>query len=447
MTSDRGSAILGASAGRKNTVSETAGLRLAAVAGLVAALCLSSVASAQGTDTSVPHTGFWNGKVWVKSRYRYEDVDQAGFAENARASTIGVRPGIESGIFHGFKVGVEADLIGEIGPDDFNNRINGKVQYPVVADVESVELNQAYIQSHHVPGVVITGGRYTQDLDNWRFIGQVIWRQNNQTFDGAKVEVTSIPGVEIYYGYIGNVNTIFSDDGSDGAPTDGNLSSNIHNINVKANLPASLGVLTGYTYLMDIQDLDALSNATYGGFIEGKQKIFSGVTFNYRIEYAHQTDYGDQPISYSADYWHLQPGVTVGGFTTTFGYEKLGSDGGLIGFQTPLATAHKFNGFADVFLATPATGLKDFYVDLTYKAKGLPEQFSFFEGLLVTAQYHEFRSDVGDADFGHEFDLYIRQPLKAYEGLAVDFKFAGYHGGSAGFADRDKYILGITYDY
>lgn len=409
---------------------------------------LSSPAYAGDEPAAVDRrSGFLDGKVWLKSRYRYEAVDQEGFANSARSSTIRARPGVESGLFYGFRVGAEADLIGEIGPDDFNNTINGQTEFPIVVDVESAEVNQAYLQSNHLPGVVITGGRYTQDLDNWRFIGQVIWRQNNQTFDGAKVEIDAIPGFDIFYGYIGNVNRIFSDDGPDGAGNDGNLSSNIHAVNVKAALPAGLGSLTGYSYLMDIYDLDALSNATYGGFLEGKREIASGITFNYRVEYAYQTDHGDQPIAYQADYWHIQPGVTIGGLTTTLGYEHLGSDGGAIGFQTPLATGHKFNGFADVFLNTPMAGLRDYYVDLTYKAKGLPDRLSWMNGLVVQAQYHEFRSDVGDLDFGNEFDLYVKQPLKFHKGLAVDFKYASYDGGPDGPADRDKYIFGLIYNY
>ncbi len=47
--------------------------------------------------------------------------------------------------------------------------------------------------------------------------------------------------------------------------------------------------------------------------------------------------------------------------TLGVGYELLGSDDGVAAFQTPLATLHKFNGFADQFLVTPAGGLQDIY--------------------------------------------------------------------------------------
>ena len=46
----------------------------------------------------------------------------------------------------------------------------------------------------------------------------------------------------------------------------------------------------------------------------------------------------------------------------TLGYEVLGSDDGKKGFATPLATGHKFQGFADKFLTTPNDGVQDLYV-------------------------------------------------------------------------------------
>ena len=407
----------------------------------------ATMASAGDEQRSeIPHTGFENGRFWVTSRYRYEHVNQEFFADPARASTWRVRPGIESGMFYGFRVGVEGDFIAEVGADDFNNTVNGKTQFPVVVDVESAELNRAYLESHHIPGVVLTGGRYKADLDNWRFIGSVVWRQNDQTFDGGNVQVTAIPGVDIYYGYVANVNRIFSDDGPDGFPNDGNITSNVHIVNVKGELPGSIGSLTGYTYLLDLDDVDALSSASYGGFLQGKQKIFDGLTFNYRVEYARQTDYADQPLDYEADYWHVQPGLSLYGFTATLGYEKLGSDNGVAAFQTPLATGHKFNGFADVFLATPAFGLQDYYVDLTYKLKNASGSLDFLNGLLIKAQYHKFESDFGDIDYGEEFDLYVKQPIKGVKGLFLDLKYANYWADQ--FAtDREKIIFGVGYNY
>lgn len=56
-----------------------------------------------------------------------------------------------------------------------------------------------------------------------RFVGSVAWRQNDQTFDGAKATITALPGLTALYAYIGNVNRIFSDQSSVG-----NVNSNVH---------------------------------------------------------------------------------------------------------------------------------------------------------------------------------------------------------------------------
>lgn len=117
----------------------------------------------------------------------------------------------------------------------------------------------------------------------------------------------------------------------------------------------------------------------------------------------------------------------------------LGSDNGVAAFQTPLATGHIFNGFADVFLVTPPTGLQDFYVDARYKVSAKSGgAFSYFDGLLLIAQYHEFRSAVRDLDYGSEFDFYAYLPLR--NGVYAQLKYANYHADEF-FTDVEKVIL------
>ena len=408
----------------------------------------SSLAIAGDGTHNVPHTGIRDGRVWLDARYRYEFVSQANKPKNANASTLRLRPGVETGFFHGFRAGIEGEFVVELGPDDFNNTINGKTDRPVVADVQSAEVNQVYLESHHIPGVVLLGGRYRENLDNLRYVGSVAWRQNDQTFDGAKAIIKAVPGVTVFYGYIGNVNRIVSDR----SPA-GNISSNVHLVNVKSK-PLPIGTLTGYTYLMEFFDVDQFpciptpavlcSNASYGGFLKGKQPLGHGFTFNYRLEYARQTDYGNQTLDYGVNYLRVAPGLTRGRLTTTLIYELLGSDDGVAAFQTPLATGHIFNGFADIFLITPPTGLQDFYVDVRYKVPKTEGQFAYLSGLLLIGQYHEFRSDVGNINYGSEFDFYALWPL--HEGWYTQFKYANYQADK--FAtDTQKFIFGLGYKY
>jgi hypothetical protein len=386
-----------------------------------------------------PHTGILNGRFWTDTRYRFEYVDQANLPKDARASTIRNKTGVQSGFFYGFRAGVEGEFVLDLGPEDFNNTINGKTQYPVVADVQSAEVDQAYLESLTIPGVVLLGGRYIEDLDNQRYVGSVAWRQNDQTFDGAKATITAFPGATALYAYIGNVNRIFSDE----SPV-GNIGSNTHLMHLESK-EFSFGKLVAYTYLMNLYDLDPLSNASYGGFLKGKQPLNDKLDYNYRFEYARQTSYGNAPVNYDVDYVRVEQGLSWSGLTTTLIYELLGSDNGIAAFQTPLATGHIFNGFADVFLVTPPTGLQDCYAELKYKVpanSGGP--LSYFGGLLLLAQYHEFRSVVQGLDYGSEFDFYSYMPLPS--GFYAQFKYANYQADEF-FTDVQKAIFGLGYQY
>ena len=391
------------------------------------------------TRYQAPHTGFLNGRFWTDFRYRYEHVNQAGLPKNAKASTLRNKTGVESGFFYGFRAGIEGEFVVNIGPEDFNNTINGRTQYPVVVDVESAEVDQVYLESHNIPGVVLLGGRYLENLDNLRYVGSVAWRQNDQTFDGAKATVTAIPGVTFLYAYIGNVNRIFSD-----RSPFGNIHSNVHLMHAQSK-ELSIGKITAYTYLMDLYDLDRFSNASYGGFLKGKQKVTDSINYHYRLEYAHQTSYANTPVDYDANYVRVEQALSKGGFTGTLVYELLGSDNGVAAFQTPLATGHIFNGFADVFLVIPPTGLQDFFVQAKYKvpqSSGGP--FSYFGGLLLLAQYHEFRSAVRDINYGSELDFYAYLPLR--DGFYAEAKYANYRADNF-FVDVQKVIFGLGYQY
>ena len=117
--------------------------------------------------------------------------------------------------------------------------------------------------------------------------------------------------------------------------------------------------------------------------------------------------------------------VLVQGITGKIGWEHLGGDG-VSGFQTPLATLHAFNGWADKFLVTPANGLDDRYASVSGKfGRGK------FEGKLGwTVAFHDFNADRGGADYGREWDASLSFPLPAgFSGLV---KLADYR--SDGFA-------------
>ncbi|MFT6897079.1 MAG: hypothetical protein ACJA13_001485, partial [Paraglaciecola sp.] len=206
----------------------------------------------------------------------------------------------------------------------------------------------------------------------------------------------------IDYSYIYNVNRIFGPNGNNA-----DLAGKIHLFNSKYNLSAEHS-LSGYIYNMDFDTALALSNRTVGLAYDGK---ISG--FKLHAAYATQSDEGDNPVNYSTDYQALEVGYSFSSVNFAAGYESLGSDNGK-GFVTPLATLHKFQGFADKFLATPGNGIDDMYIKVSGK----------LEKLGLTAVLHDLTSAKNNIDYGTELDLVASYPLANKLGLLV--KYARY---------------------
>lgn len=374
-----------------------------------------------------------HGTPTLDMRYRYEAVDQDGLAKNARASTLRTRLGYVTAAFEGFSAGFELENISHIGAERFNNTYNGKTTYPVVADPSDTDINQLYIRyaGAALPQTTVTVGRQLINLDNQRFVGAVEWRQNNQTFDAATVANKSIEHATLYYAYISHVNRIFGPDAPAGTNV-GAFKSNSHLLNAAYEFSPSLKA-TGYAYLLDFSNGVAVSNATYGVRMTGKYPVYKDVYFLYAAEAAHQTDYADNPASISENYYSLEPAVNWNGITGKAGYEILQGNG-TKAFQTPLATLHTFNGWADKFLSTPAKGLEDRYASLSYK---VPFGNEWIKGVDATISYHDFNSDTGSVHYGDEWDASVTQTFFTH--YTVGLKFAGYHAdeSSAGNTTTD----------
>ena len=140
---------------------------------------------------------------------------------------------------------------------------------------------------------------------------------------------------------------------------------------------AAVGTLTAYGYLMDIESADAQSNETYGLRFAGKQALGKTVSLLYTLEYARQEDYADNPVEYDADYYMVEAGLALpAAVTLNLGQEMLEGDEESRGkaFRTPLATLHKFQGWADVFLATPSGGIQDSYAGASIVVAGVTAQ-------------------------------------------------------------------------
>ena len=352
-------------------------------------------------------------KFTLDSRFRWEYGDQDG-RDESNALTLRNRAGLLLGPFQGLSLFAEYEGTLAADRDGYQAAsVHGLGQNKtVIADPESHELNQLWL-SYKNWDTEIKVGRQRLILDNARFVGNVGWRQNEQTFDAATVKNTSIENLTLFYGYINRTNRIFGS-GDISAAGQEDFEGDSHLGNVSYAFGPEL-TLTGYAYFLDLNNRagDAASNNTYG--IQAKGAISSGeVKFPYLLEAAHQTDGADSPLDYAAWYYHAKAGVSAGKITVGAGFEHLGSDNGK-GFQTPLATLHAYNGWADKFLATPAEGLNDVYV---YFNAGI------LENLALKSQFHWFGPDSGSLDYGTEIDAALVYTIN--EHFSVGAKYAQY---------------------
>ena len=360
----------------------------------------------------------------VDANLRYEHVEQANIANDADAVTLRLRLGGELKA-EGFSLLAEGEGTVALA-DHYNDTLpdNGVEPYPTVPDPENIELNRLQV-SYMKNGTGVTLGRQRIVLDNARFVGNVGWRQNEQTFDAVRGQAKLGP-IRLDATYAISQRTVF-----------GYRSPNEHFDGDLELLNASVDLkkvkLVGFAYLIDYDTRVAFSSQTYGVLATGALPVGAGVQLTGLASFATQSDMGANPVHYAAEYLNFEAGVGVAGFSLKGGYEKLGSDHGVAAFQTPLATLHAFNGWADVFLTTPSAGLRDRYVSAAYKftkMKALP-------GLNIAAAYHWFGSDVGAVDYGRELDASVGFRLGAVGLLA---KYADYD--SDGFAaDTRKFRL------
>jgi alginate export protein len=366
-----------------------------------------------------------DGKWSLDARYRVESVDQDNALDSAVASTLRTRAGFETNTRMMFGAKVEVEDVHAIGGEEFNSTTNGHTRYSVVPDPNTTELNQAYLSARR-SGFSARLGRQAINLDNARFIGDVNFRQNQQTFDAITLQATTPGGSRFIYDYLWKAHRIFGDD----HPL-GELGMRTHALNY------SLGRLNGdrltaYGYLLEFEKaaLQGSSTQTFGLSYDGGKDLSSTRRFLYRAEYAYQSDYADNPHNMHSWYGNLEVGLRFANqWVATAGAELLSGDGAS-SFQTPLGTLHKFNGFADVFVeATPADGLEDRYLRLY-----MPVSAARF---VVTL--HDFRSDNGSRDFGTEVDAEVNWRLTS--NWLVGAKYADYNADGFSVDTRKAWLF------
>lgn len=398
---------------------------------LISRLALLTFASLVALSPFAAEAAEGQGTLIFTNRLRSESVDQEGFSRHANALTLRTQLGWQSPKVGDFAFLIEGEAVTAFR-SDYNSTVNGKTSFSTVADPAGSRLNRLQVIWTGAPKTQVVLGRQVLVLDNARFIGDSAFRQTEQTFDGLKIATTAIPGVTLTYAYAGRVNRVFGE-----KSPQGHWDGSVHIVNASGKTP--IGTLSAYDYLLDFDNALTQSSATFGGRLAG-EKAGKGVTYTYAVEWAQQSDHGKNPANFSLDYASLSAGFKAGALAASLNREHLGSDGH-VAFQTPLATLHPFQGWADVFLTTPAQGLDDTFASATWtmSLKGA------IKSVKTTLAYHDFRSARGGLHYGSEWDAGIAIPLNKQ--WSAGAQLASFAGDQPTMKDRTKLWFSLDYSY
>lgn len=401
----------------------------------MAILSLASV----GTSALSADEGFSllsNAKFNGEIRPRYENVSvEDSTKKDANAFTVRATIGLEANLLgiDGLSMKVDGTTVQAIGGQKyFDSTYNGMTGYETVVDPVQTRFSQGYLQ-YKLGKTAAKVGRQIVNLDNQRFIGSVDWRQMMQSVDAVVISDSTISNLTLVGAYVWGIAKI-----SDVPTVDTN--SIILNGSYKIN---DMVKVTAYDYMLSSVH-DTIGLALTGDIPAAGAKI------NYRAEYASQGDAsqdtanGAKNVQADAHYYNLDALANISGILVGAGYEVLSGTTGTDGktaFSTPLATLHKFNGWADKFLATPTGGLCDASVSVGYGAAGLGKA-------LLT--YHDFKADKamsGNSDLGSEWDVMYTNDIPGVKGLNGLAKAAFFQGGDITGYNKDVSKLWLQLDY
>jgi hypothetical protein len=381
---------------------------------LVSSMMLASMASgwahAEPMEVALLQEAIYSGKTFLDLRLRSEWADFDNATQEAHAETLRTVLGYKTGDYHGVTAFVEFENISNMGHEDYNSTVNGNVTFGTIADPEVTQVNQVFLD-----GYGFKLGRQKIIFDNARFVGDVGWRQNDQTFDAISYSNGKlVKDLTVTLDYVSKINSITGVVRPVRAPM----------ANVKyAAFPAAK--VAAFYYAVDEQRTPAASWQHVGARVDGVMGDFL-----YEVSFAGQSDYEDGTTA-DASYSDIQLGYKFGPVTVKAQQEVLEK-----GFKTPLATLHAFNGWADRFLATPANGLED----LNIKVMAKLADYSFVVAV------HDFQAEATGDNYGQEIDFSVSKPLTSK--LTAMLKASDFNadGQTAGFTnDTTKAWLQFAY--
>lgn len=426
-------------------------------AGVMAVCALMGSDAAGAEDNLIDALA--NGKVDLYLRYRYEFVEDRQNVpkplKDANAQTLRTALGYSTGLFYKLGLYLQFEDVRAIQEDYNDGGTNGKTQFATVVDPQGTEVQQANIRYEGIPNTLLKLGR--QEIEHrqaplHRYVGNILWRQNWQSFDAFRVTTSLLPDPEtgerqlkVDYAYVWNVNRIFGEDNP--LPDRSDFPMNSHFIKVNYD-GFKLAKLEAYAYSLDFDHSISFrfSTNTFGIRSEGNYAIGRRWKLLYTGEFANQTDAYDNPVAIDVNYYLGELGASyqigrelLDTVTVKLSYEVLEGDGTVMGigraFQTPLGTNHAFQGWADRFLVTPGDGIEDAYV--TLKAIG-------WNATTFMVMYHNFAANHDGYDYGTEWDIVMEKPFA--KNWLVGAKAAAYDASGDALNLARNRITGQAFD-
>lgn len=322
--------------------------------------------------------------------YEYSDLSDNA-TDAAHAMLTRTRLGYQTDNKEGFDVMVQAQYVGPIN-DHYSYPGGGNPNYDVVNDPEAFRIHQAYLAYTGYDSHARIGPQEIL-LDNQRFIGNVGWRLNAQSFNAGLIRNNSIEDLTLLYSYADSINEISGDINHD---------RQYHLLNGEYQL-GEANRLAGFAYLQR-NDVAAQPEKldTYGVRAWGRNgRISHDATLALQRDAYYGSLFGEMDID----------AVDVGA-----GVEYLsGGESANDRFLTLNGTGHKFNGWADQFLGTGGgaanVGLEGGLIDLYGQVSAVAA-----EKLKLIGAFHYFTTadeTAGgfDGPYGYEIDASAKYPV------------------------------------
>ncbi len=384
-------------------------------------------------------------------RLRHQQVNDQ-WLKDATADTLLARATIHWQIDDEWQLLGQYDQVLALDKDDYNSVTYWNEHSPI-PDPPGGELNQLHINWQLSANWQARLGRQQLSFNNERHVGGASYWQNEQTFDALSLIYQDGLGLNIHYSYLDKVHRIFGDDSNQRLPPSDDRYKYVwlrplnqlgihqhqsHLININYQISPNIA-LTSFAYLIDNLTQPLWSSDTFGIRVEGSAKP-EKIKFNYNLEIARQQAGNNHPVHYQTWYFASEIGIQYQSHRFDLGYEYLGEDNQQ-GFNTSLATNHKFLGWADIFTRyNLANDINDKY--LSYAGRNGKIRWN-----LVA---HRFDNNSEHLVIGNELDLELAWRYnRKLELKLLAAKYQAKEGSPVALAanyDLSTWMVAITYN-